>query len=111
LGAVKKAAELSNEVSETKEEKAATLKEIEDLYSSLKNNAEKYALKRGLARSSIITERLSEYDKNHAGSASEITLSYDKSIAEINDQIDGLESEKEKSLDELNLSYATDITK
>lgn len=108
--AFEKAAELQEKSNATAEEKTASLKEIEDLYASLKSSAEKDALKRGLARSSIITERLNNYDISKAQSAAEIKTSYDKSIAEINDEIDSLNTEKEKSLEELDLSYASDLT-
>lgn len=85
-------------------------KKLEDLYSELRRNAENDALKRGVARSSIILNQLDKLDGAHLGTANELEAAYVETIGNINGQIASLERGRETALDELDLKSASDLS-
>lgn len=107
---MQKAIKLNEKNEKTNEEHKITASEIEKLFSSLKSKAEKDALKRGIQRSSIITESLKEYDLKKATNLQDAENAYKKAMSAINDEIDDLNYQREQALDELNLSQAVKMT-
>lgn len=108
--AKKKGEELSDYNKQLSEKKTASLADAESAVERAKETASDDMLKRGLGRSSIVAGILGEYDKAGLEKAAEIMNSYDSKIADVEKEISGLESEKKKSLDELDLAHAKEVS-
>lgn len=106
----KKGEELSDYNKQLSEKKIASLAGAESAVERAKETASDDMLKRGLGRSSIVAGILGEYDKAGLEKAAEILNSYDSKIADVEKEISGLESEKKKSLDELDLAHAKEVS-
>jgi hypothetical protein len=87
----------------------ASLAKLDELYSSLKRQAEKNALKRGLGRSSIIMSQIGEYDKAAAQSAVEIEAALLKEISDANQKLVELETKRDEALSQLDLEHAGEL--
>lgn len=85
--------------------------EIDELYAQLKDKAQKSALKKGIQRSSIIDGQLKTYDLSHASDADELNTMYRQSMAEIENGMTALAKERDEAMYQLDLSYASDLTK
>ena len=108
--AKKKGEELSDYNKQLSEKKTASLADAESAVERAKETASDDMLKRGLGRSSIVAGILGEYDKAGLEKAAEIMNSYDSKIADVEKEISGLEYEKKKSLDELDLAHAKEVS-
>ncbi|MDD4839194.1 MAG: hypothetical protein PHE93_00790 [Clostridia bacterium] len=86
-----------------------SLAELDELYSSLKDKAEKNALKRGLGRSSVITSQIGEYDEKQTSSATVVHSELLDQIADVNQKLIDLEAEKDSALNELDLTHASEV--
>lgn len=86
-------------------------KSIDDIYSERKSEAEKDALKRGLARSSIITGKIEEFDKNRVSDKVKLETDVVNSISKIDQTILTLESEKDLALENFNITHAAELLK
>ena len=84
--------------------------DLEKVYEDLRRRAENDAIKRGVARSSIVTSNLSDLDKAKMISAGEIESAYNETIGGINQKINLLEADKDAALGELDLKYASELT-
>lgn len=82
---------------------------LKELYDSLRQRAENDALKRGLARSSIATNKLGALDSARIEGAAELRASYNSAIADIDGKIAALEVDKENALQDLDIKYATEL--
>lgn len=92
------------------EKKANALSDAEATVERAKEAASNDMLKRGIARSSIAPNILGEYDRAGFEKSTEITNAYDSKIADVEKEISGLETEKQKSLQELDLAHAKEVS-
>ncbi len=83
--------------------------DLEKVYNELRQKAENDAIKRGVARSSIIMSQLGNLDEAKMLSAGEIESAYRSTIGDINTKINSLEQERENALSELDLKYASEL--
>lgn len=79
---------------------------VEGKYENAKENAKNDAIKRGLARSSIVVNTLSNLDAKKLSSLSELENSKNEKIEALNAQKSTLEQEKQNALNSFNLTYA-----
>jgi|GEM_PF-954294 len=86
-------------------------KSIEDIYAERKSEAEKDALKRGLARSSIITGKIEAFDQNRVNDKIKLETDTVNSINKIDQTILALESEKDLALENFNITLAAELLK
>lgn len=82
---------------------------LQDYYNTYKRNAENDALKRGLQRSSIVINNLNAFDKELVEKLIDIDKKLGENISSINDQINALNEERQKALDEFNITYAVKV--
>ena len=76
----------------------------------MRQKAENDAIKRGVARSSIIMSQLGDLDKARMISSGEIESAYNETMGNLNQKINLLEADKENALSELDLKYASELT-
>lgn len=84
---------------------------LSKLYAELKEKANNDSLRRGMARSSVATNRIDALDKEHLDSAGEVEKSYLARIANIDDSLADLAKERERALGELDLNSASELDK
>lgn len=84
--------------------------EAKDLYSSLKNNASKDAIKRGLARSSIVINVLDAFDKGMIEEYNKINQEISTKIDSLNSQKQLLDEQKQNALNSFDISYAVKLS-
>ncbi len=80
--------------------------EIESRYDAAKEQAGEDAIKRGIARSSIITEILKGYDKQKLSAVDESNATLKKQIAEIDDEISSLSQKLNASIRQFDMEKA-----
>ena len=85
-------------------------RDLEKVYNDLRQNAENDAIKRGVARSSIILSKLNDLDAAKLISSGEIESAYNDTIGNINQKINALENDKDMALGELDLKYASELS-
>lgn len=78
-------------------------------YDQAKENAKDEAIKRGLARSSIIMKQLENYDKAKLGEINEIDRNLATTLTNLNNQISSLQTKLNESLNNFDLSYAVKL--
>jgi len=83
--------------------------QLQNYYNTYKRNAENDALKRGIQRSSIVINNLNAFDKELIEKLINIDKTLGENIASINDQISALNDERQKALDEFNITYAVKV--
>ena len=106
--------EKSKETLNSKAEKALenfekSKDELANQIEKAKDNAEKQAIRRGLARSSIIMNQLEGYDKMKIDQTAKMEQELNSQIAQINAEIDTLSSRLDDSLRSFDLSYAVKL--
>lgn len=84
--------------------------QLEDAYTKAKTNASNDAIKRGLARSSIIVNKLAEYDKGMLAEFSKIEKDYNDSYNKLNSQKSMLEVQRQNALDAFDIAYAVKLS-
>lgn len=82
---------------------------IEQVYAALKDAAEKDAVKRGIARSSIVSGQKQAYDSDMASNLIKLSENMYKEIAGIESDIADLEAEKTKALNDFDIVYAAKL--
>lgn len=82
---------------------------LEKLYSQLKENSLNDSIKRGMARSSVASDKLSALDSAHVGAAGDIERGYTESVAKIDGDISALEKELGSALDQLDVKSASEL--
>lgn len=88
----------------------STLKSLNDAYQSAIEAANNDALKRGLARSSIALNTTAAINSEKADKAAAATAEYNRQDADLTSKINGLEVERQKAMDEFNISYTAKLT-
>lgn len=83
--------------------------EIDEIYSQSKTNTENQALKRGLARSSIVINQLASIENSKAQELTNLLNDYTKSLEEKELNIEDLTNQKENALKELDIEYALEL--
>ena len=83
--------------------------ELEQKYASLKADASNDALKRGLARSSIIVNTLEAFDNKMLDNFMTINQELTKSIDSLSNQKSLLEQQKQNALNSFDISYAVQL--
>lgn len=81
------------------------------LYDELKNKAQQDAIKRGVARSSILSSNIEDLDRAQTEDRVQTELKYRSAIEDIDNSIADLENKRESALEQLDLKYASDIEK
>lgn len=82
---------------------------LEKLYSQLRENSLNDSIKRGMARSSVASDKLSALDSAHVGAAGDIERGYTESVAKIDGDISALEKELGSALDQLDVKSASEL--
>lgn len=82
---------------------------LEKLYSQLRENSLNDSIKRGMARSSVASDKLSALDSAHVGAAGDIERGYTESVAKIDGDISALEKELGGALDQLDVKSASEL--
>lgn len=88
----------------------STLKSLNDAYESAIEAANNDAIKRGLARSSIALNKNAAINSEKAEKAAEASAEYNRLDADLTSKINGLEVERQKAMDEFNISYTAKLT-
>ena len=102
---------LKEKSSELEEKVKESLANLNRNYGVAKENASNEALKRGLARSSIITNQLGELDKDRISSENAIKYQKQKEQADIDDDIKGIETALQQKLSSLDEEESNAIIK
>lgn len=84
-------------------------KQLGELYDELRKNAENDSLKRGMARSSVITSQLNNLDRAQIESAGNVEAAYQSTVGAIDQKINALQNDRELALNELDLRSAAEL--
>lgn len=84
-------------------------KQLGELYDELRKNAENDSLKRGMARSSVITSQLNNLDRAQLESAGNVEAAYQSTVGAIDQKINALQNDRELALNELDLKSAAEL--
>lgn len=96
---------------ETAESKAKnSLKEIEELFSGLKQKAAEKSVRQGTARGSILDETLKDYENLKSVGETEALDAYKSAVGDIDFKLENLENERVSALSELDLKKAAELT-
>jgi hypothetical protein len=83
--------------------------QLGELYAAAKESTSNEALKRGLARSSIVSNQLYGLETDKIRELSEGNTEYDKELRRIDDDINAMTAKKAKALAEFDISYAAKL--
>lgn len=83
--------------------------EVNEIYNKGIKETENQALKRGLARSSIIISQISNLESDRASELNNVLNNLNKNILDTEDNISKLENEKDIALNNLDLEYAEEL--
>jgi len=100
---------IDDSIEEIKANKQSSKQEIVDAYSSVKENAENDAIRRGLARSSIIVNTLAGYDKDMMNQISDLLAKTSEKIDTLNAEKSLLEEQKQSALNSFDIEYAVKL--
>ncbi|MBE7075289.1 MAG: hypothetical protein E7376_04855 [Clostridiales bacterium] len=101
-----KSQQIDDSIEQIKSSTAEQKNDIVNTYSQIKNDAENDAIKRGLARSSIIVNKLENYNKGMLNELSVLASKSNDKIDVLNTQKSTLELEKESALNAFDIEYA-----
>ena len=82
---------------------------LKSYFDDAKENAKNNAIMRGVARSSIIVNTLDAFDKNEIDNINKIDSELSEGINAINFQLSSLNQQKEKALNDFDISYAVKL--
>ncbi len=105
-----KKSNLDKEIQLAKDSGEEKKKETSSLYSSLKEDAKQDALKRGLARSSIVINMLDAFDKNMLNEYKKINDDITSKIQNLSSQKSLLDEQKQNALNSFDISYALKLS-
>ena len=88
---------------------AASESKINSYYDASVTAAENQALKRGLARSSIIIGQLDGIEKSRASELSSSAANLAKTLSDIDADLNSLEAKRNSALESLDLEYASEV--
>ncbi len=91
------------------EQTSAANANIAGRYEAAKEQAGEDAIKRGIARSSIISEMLKEYDKQKLSAIDDVNAEAREKIAAIDDEIAGLSQKLNSSLKQFDMEKAIEL--
>lgn len=83
--------------------------QLQNYYNSYRKRAENDAIKRGIQRSSIVINNLNAFDNDLIEKLIKIDQQLGENIANIHDEIETLNEEKQKAIDDFKISYAVKI--
>ena len=104
-----KSANLDEQILSSKQNASEQKNELEKKYSSLKQQASDDAVKRGLARSSIVVNTLEAFDQSMLDNFMSINQQLTKNIDNLNNQKSLLEEQKINALNAFDISYAVEL--
>lgn len=108
-GADEKRAALEVEIGDTKANADKKKKSLSEAYAVAKENAANEAIKRGIARSSIISEQLADFDAANIKANADIDYAAENSIKQINDEIENLSDKLSDALSSLDMETAIKV--
>lgn len=100
---------LAETIKQAQQEYSAREKKRESDYEKSKNEVEDQALKRGLARSSIVLNELTDLETQKNAEINDSKNSFDEEINKINGEISDLGEKLNKSLKELDMQKAVEL--
>lgn len=86
-----------------------TLKEVDTGYDKAKQNTENDVLKRGLARSSIAVNNVSQVEQNRAEAHNAVQTKFAETIAALDSELSGLEVKRQQAVNDFNISLAVKL--
>lgn len=98
--------QIDQNINSIKKDQKEQQTEIKDTYSKVKENASNDAIKRGLARSSIIVNKLENYDNKMLNDLAVLSSQTSEKINSLNTQKNTLELEKNYALKSFDIEYA-----
>ena len=102
-----------NSIEEQREEvrnnKHESIANLEGKYKQIKEDVKNDAIKRGLARSSIIVNTLSELDSGMMKNLQELEIKANDKIATLSEQKNLLEQQKQNALNSFDITYAVKL--
>ncbi len=98
--------QIDNSIKELKNQEQEQKQSIENTYAKVKENAQNDAIKRGLARSSIIVNKLQDYDDKMINDLTVLSSKTSDKIFSLTTQKNTLELEKNNALKSFNIEYA-----
>ena len=105
----KKGSELKSNIEDLKETATATKSEISNNFSNLREEASNDALKRGLARSSIVINTLDAFNNKEIETYNKIDKELSNNINAINFELNALTSNYEDALNNFDIDYASKL--
>lgn len=104
-----KRAALEVEIGDTKATADKKKKSLSDSYAVAKENAANEAIRRGIARSSIISEQLADFDAANIKANADIDYAAENSIKQINGEIEKLSDKLSDALSSLDMETAIKV--
>lgn len=101
---------LDENIQDTKEQGESKKQETLNLYSSLKDDAKQDAVKRGLARSSIVINVLDAFNQNMIDEYNKINEEISSKIQNLTTQKTLLDEQKQNALNSFDISYALKLS-
>lgn len=101
---------LDENIHDTKTQGESKKQETVDLYSSLKDDAKQDAVKRGLARSSIVINVLDAFNQNMIDEYNKINEEISSKIQNLTTQKTLLDEQKQNALNSFDISYALKLS-
>lgn len=105
----KQSAQIEEDIKNTKTTSLKAKDEIKNTYNQVKENASNDAIKRGLARSSIIVNTLSNYDNKMLNDLEVLASKTNEELAGLDTQKNTLELQKANALNDFNIEYAVKL--
>ncbi len=101
--------QIDNSIKNVQNGQAQSEQKLINLYQDVKQNAENDAIKRGLARSSIIVNKLENYDNKMLNELAVLTSESNNQINQLTTQKNTLELEKDNALKSFDIEYAVKL--
>ncbi len=101
---------IDNDLKELEENTTESKNSLKSTYDEVKTSAENDAIKRGLARSSIIVNKLAKYDESMLSQFSDIEKDYLETTNNLTSQKNLLEVQKQNALDSFDITYAVKLS-
>lgn len=105
----KKSEQIDEDIKNLKSTASATKDEIKGTYAQVKENASNDAIKRGLARSSIVVNTLSDFDNKMINDLEVLASKTNQELASLDTQKNTLELQKANALNDFNIEYAVKL--
>lgn len=101
--------EIENNKKSVTEAKDKTVASTKENYANAKRDASNDALKRGLARSSIVVSVLDAFSKDEIDTLNSIEKEYNDSISALDFELNALNAQKTKALNDFDIAYAVKL--